>query len=379
MSIRIGLEVLRDSGFAALKGKRVGLLTNPSAVDDRLTSAYDIFRSASEILLMGFFAPEHGFSGIIRDGIQVPTGIDTLTRLPVYSLYGEYYRPTADMLATVDAIVCDIQDVGSRFYTFIWTISHILEAAGEHGVEVVLLDRPNPLGDAVEGPLLDPVLSSLVGRSPIPIRHGMTLGELMQMFNARWNPTPAQLTVIACEDYTPLMSWEDTGRIFVAPSPAMAHISTARHYPGGCLAEGTTLSEGRGTTLPFEITGAPHLDGHALAAALNDLDLPGVRFRPHTFIPVTSIHTGQTCHGIQAHITDAAAYRPVETWAKVLAMVYQRFGFAWNGHFDRLAGTVDLRETIQAGAGLERLLADWRSQAEQFQAERVPYLIYPRN
>src|SRR5664279_4071464 len=261
MTVKTGLDILAADEFKRLAGKRIGLFTNPSAVDASLNSALSLFKAAAangQIRLEALFAPEHGIDAAAADGVEIASSSER--NLPIYSLYGETQRPTVEMLDRIDLIVCDIQDIGVRYYTFLWTLTHILEAAGERGVEVLILDRPNPLGGVVvEGSPLDPALSSLVGRCSLPIRHGMTLGELAQWFNARWNPTPAVLDVIPCEGWTRSMLWEATGLTFVPPSPNMPHPATIWQYPGACLIEGTNLSEGRGTALPFEIVGAPFI------------------------------------------------------------------------------------------------------------------------
>ncbi len=373
--VKTGIEVLRDQAFAPLVGKRVGLFTNPSAVDRLLNSTYDILRHAPQVQLAAFFSPEHGFAATAAEGEHVRSSLDAQTGLPVHSLYGESLHPTADMFAEIDVIVCDIQDIGTRYYTFAWTVSHVLEGAGEHGVPVIILDRPNPLGDRVAGPILETRLASLVGRFPIPIQHGMTLGELMQMVNDLWNPTPATLSVIPCQGYARMMSWEETELPFVPPSPAMPHLITARHYPGSCLIEGTTLSEGRGTGLPFEIVGAPYIDSHLLAAHLNDLELAGVRFRPHTFKPFASKYAGEVCAGVQAHIIDTNAYQPIETWLRVMRVIRHLYpqDFGWNErHFDRLIGNDTIRQQIEADVPHD----EWQAECEAFIEQRIPYLIY---
>ncbi len=376
MSVQIGIDVLRASGFAALRGKRVGLLTNLNAVDGDLVTTYDILRTAPEVNLTALFSPEHGLAAVAADGETVHSSVDSLTGLPIHSLYGETKAPTADMLADVDVIVCDIQDIGVRYYTFTWTVTHVLEAAGKYGIPVVIPDRPNPLGNEVKGMPLDERFRSLVGRFPVPTQPGMTLGELAKLVNARWNPTPAQLSVIPCAGYRADMLWDETGLTFVPPSPNMPHVSTVQHYPGACLIEGTSLSEGRGTALPFEIVGAPDLDGAALAQALNDRGLAGVRFRPYSFRPTSSKHVGAVCGGVQAHITDARSYQPLETWLTVLAAIYQQQPFAWNDHFERLIGVAGVRELIEQHAPLDDLFAQARTFCAEFDQQRQPYLIY---
>lgn len=376
--MRIGIEVLRAAGFASLRGKRVGLLSNPSAVDENLVSTIDILHAAPEVQLTALFSPEHGLSAVAADGEAVASTTDPATGLPVYSLYGETKRPTREMLAAVDVVVCDIQDIGVRYYTFSWTISHILEAAGEYGdgVEVMILDRPNPLGGQPSGAAFDLRFASLVGRYPVPTQPGMTLGELAQLFNAGWNPHPAQLTVVACEGYRREMRWQETGRLFVPPSPNMPHLVTVQHYPGACLVEGTSLSEGRGTALPFEIVGAPDIDGAALARALNAQGWAGVLFRPHLFKPSAGKHADVVCGGVQVHITDEQAYQSVQVWLGVLEIIYRQYPFSWNPHFSRLIGNDVVQQRIEKGESLDDLYAAWRDFCADFAKKRQPYLIY---
>lgn len=383
--VKTGLENLRDQDFAPLRGKRVGLMTNPSAVHRNLTSTYDMLWRSPAVNLVALFAPEHGFAAAVADGEQITTQVDPRTQLPVFSLYGDSLRPTAHMLAQVDVLVCDIQDIGVRYYTFAWTITHILEAADEHGVEVIILDRPNPLGgERINGPGLDSALSSLVGRYPVPVIHGLTLGELASYVNTVHNPTPAQLQVIPCLGWRRDMLWADCALPWVAPSPNMPHLSTVQHYPGACLIEGTNLSEGRGTTLPFEIVGAPWIDGHRLAEFLNIQMLSGVRFRPHQFRPSASKWAGQDCGGVQVHITEGEHFAPIETWLEVIHAIRQLYPaeFAWlpphNGvyHFDRLIGSTRVREQIDAGEEMTTICSGWDAVGAQFRAERKPYLLY---
>jgi beta-N-acetylhexosaminidase len=241
---------------------------------------------------------------------------------------------------------------------------------------VIILDRPNPLGGYPFGAPLDTRFASLVGRFPVPTQPGMTLGELTQLFNAHWNPTSAKLSVIACEGYKRGMTWEETGLTFVPPSPNMPRLLTAQHYPGACLIEGTSLSEGRGTALPFEIVGAPGLDGYALAETLNAQGWAGVRFRPHVFQPNTSKYAGELCTGIQVHITDAKAYQALPVWLGILAAIYQQQPFIWNDHFERLIGTDKVRHLIETNAPLDNLFEEWKITCADFDALRQPYLIY---
>ncbi|MBI5931089.1 MAG: DUF1343 domain-containing protein [Chloroflexi bacterium] len=387
MPISTGLEVLCADHYHPLHGQRVGLMTNPGATDAQFNTTYQIFTHAPEIQLVALFGPEHGFVGAAADGAEVNSSVDPHTGIPVYSLYGATFRPTADMLKNVDVLVCDIQDIGVRYYTYLWTVSYILEAAGEYGVEVMLLDRPNPLGGSViAGPPLDPSVASFVGRHPIPVQHGMTLGEMAQLLNTIYNPSPARLTVIPCKGWQRVMTWQDTGRAWVPTSPAIGHLSAVQHYPGACFLEGTTLSEGRGTTLPFEIVGAPYMDGITLAESLNAQNWVGVRFRPHTFQPTASKWVGQECQGVQAHITDLNQWRPIETWLKVICHIRALYPdkFEWlpinsktgHCHFDLLAGSSILRDQIEAGATVAKLTAGWAEFCAEFEQLRQPFLLY---
>lgn len=368
---------------AALRRGRVGLVTNPSAVTAELTPAADALLAAG-CRLAALFGPEHGVRGDAPDGRPVGSGTDRHTGLPCHSLYGESRRPAPEMLRGLDALVVDIQDVGARFYTFESTLSLVMEACGDAGLPVIVLDRPNPIGGAlVEGPLLEPQNASFVGLHPIPVRHGCTLGELAILFH-RCFGVGEPPHVVRLEGWRRADGWP-AGRPWVAPSPNMPTTDTALVYPGLCLIEGTSLSEGRGTTRPFEVFGAPWLEAEGLAARLNALHLPGVRFRPQWFEPAASKHAGELCGGAQAHVTDAAAFRPVRTGVEVLAALQELSGDhfewrQWSGgvtSIDRLAGTAALRETVSAGRPLAPLLSEWDAQAAEFDARRRDLLLYP--
>ncbi|WP_119066407.1 exo-beta-N-acetylmuramidase NamZ family protein [Aggregatilinea lenta] len=393
-----GLEVLQQDGFRRLAGLRVGLMTNPSAVDRHLNSTYRLLSSTPEVQLVALFSPEHGFLGAAPDAEQIASATDSRTGLPVYSLYGATFGPTAAMLEGIDVLVCDIQDIGVRFYTYAWTVSHILEAAGAQGVGVMILDRPNPLGGmVVDGPPLNPDLSSLVGRFPVPVRHGLTLSELAHLINTRWNAAPADLTTVRCANWTRSMTWDATGLPWVPPSPGMPHMSALWHYPGACLIEGTELSEGRGTALPFEIVGAPWVDALDLAEKLNAEDWAaalGARFRPHTFLPTQSKWAGDYCGGVQVYITDPERWRPIHVWLGAIITIYAQYPehFHWLAaesdtgmqHFDRLIGSARVRHDIDAGiqAGrstgdiLSLITAEWDAHCHAFALERSPFLLY---
>ncbi len=386
MSVRTGLQVFFSDRRDLLAGRRVGLITHPAAVLPDLTSSLDALLAAG-VRVTALFGMEHGFAGAAADGAAVGHARDARTRLPVFSLYGATREPTAEMLAEVDVLLFDVQDVGVRFYTFISTLYYILRTACQHGVSVIVLDRPNPInGLAVEGPSVAPGYESFVGIVPMPIRHGMTVGELARYLNAE-HRLGAELTVIDMRGWRRAMWFDETGLPWVTTSPAIPHLSTATVYPGTCFLEGTNLSEGRGTALPFEVAGAPWLDGYTLAEALNRLALPGVRFRPAHFEPSASKHAGAMCQGVQIHVTDRDALRPVEAGLHVVAACQaqapERFAFlstSWEGrppHFDLLAGDAALREGLAAGAPVAELTAHWPAVVAAFERQRQPYLLYP--
>ncbi len=378
MSVHTGIEVLREDCFRVLHGKRVGLLTNPSAVDRFLRSTVDILRTAKGVNLVALFSPEHGFAAAASDGEHVASQIDPRTGLMIHSLYGATMKPTPDMFDGLDLVVCDLQDIGVRYYTYAWTVTYMLEAAGAAGIPVMVLDRPNPLGDWIDGQLLDMAYASMVGRAPIPIQHGLTLGELAKLFNTKWNPTPAELTVIPCDGYRCGMTWEETGLPFVPTSPAMPHLSTVEQYPGTCLVEGTNLSEGRGTALPFEIVGAPFIDSDKLIERLNTMNFIGTGFRPHSFKPTASKFAGEVCHGIQVHRV-GSDFHPLKVWIAVISAIRHLYPdqFEWKpSHFDRLAGSSKLRQQIDAGESTNDIIASWADDLAQFQALRREVLIY---
>ena len=297
-SFQLGVEELLDEEKALIDGKKVGLITNPTGVDQELNSIVDILNNDEDVDLTALYGPEHGVRGSAQAGEYVDFYTDEQTGLPVYSLYGKTRKPTPEMLEDIDVLLFDIQDVGTRFYTYIYTMAYAMEAAQENDIPFIVLDRPNPIGgDKVEGPVLDPDFKSFVGNYPIPLRHGMTVGELAKLFNNEYD-IGADLTVVEMDGYDRSMDYNDTDMSFVAPSPNMPTVDTAYVYPGAALIEGTNVSEGRGTTRPFELIGAPFINSTELAAAMNKLDLPGVRFRASSFTPAFSKHAGELTHGV---------------------------------------------------------------------------------
>lgn len=378
MTVITGLEALRKDDFALLAGQRVGLLTNPSAVDRNLVSVYRILADSPQVKLAALFGPEHGFAGHAADAVQIDNSTDARTGLPVFSLYGATMRPTPAMLEHIDVLVCDIQDIGVRYYTFAWTITYALEAAGAVGLPVIILDRPNPLGDTLRGPLLEPAQESEVGRFAVPVCHGLTLGELVRLVCATWLDKAPPVTIVPCDNWERTLRWPETGLPWVLPSPNMPTYETARHYPGACLIEGTNLSEGRGTALPFQIVGAPFIQADALADHLNAQGWPGVRFRPLTFEPTFSKWTGQVCGGVQVYGDDDRLFDPLAVWLGVIAAIRRLYpaDFDWHPrHFDRLIGTTQVREQITAGVPLADIMAGWSAACEQFDALRRPFLL----
>lgn len=383
--IQTGLDVLITEQLELLRGRRVGLVTHPAAVLPDLTSATDALLNAG-VKLAALFGPEHGFNGAAADATAVADATDARTGIAVYSLYGPTKEPTPAMLTNVDVLVFDMQDVGARFYTFISTLYYVLRAAAKNRKPLIVLDRPNPINGAVmEGPLVTPGLESFIGILPIPIRHGMTCGELARYIVAECDLS-VELNVIAMRGWTREMWFDDTGLPWVPLSPGMPHLTTATVYPGMCLIEGTNLSEGRGTALPFEVVGAPWLDGDRLAHTLNRIALPGARFRPISFVPSASKHANQTCQGVQVHVTDRRTFRPVETGLHVVAacraQAPEQFEFlktSWEGpapHFDLLTGTRHVREAIQKGESPTVLVREWESDLACFQETRSMYLLY---
>ena len=383
MSARSGLDRLPGFGDL-LRGLRVGLIANPSSVDRSFRHAREVVAGLPGVVLAALFAPEHGFDAVEQDLVEVP---DRGGRIPVHSLYGPTRRPTGPMLEGLDALVFDIQDIGSRYYTYIWTMAHALEAAAASGKRILVLDRPNPIGGAeVEGNLIRDDHRSFVGLYPLPNRHGMTAGEIASLLNRR-HRIGADLVVVGCSGWRREAWLDEAGLPFVPPSPNMPTLDTAAVYPGACLIEGTNLSEGRGTTRPFEICGAPWIAGDRLAAALAAEGLPGVRFRPVRFRPTFHKFAGEECGGVMQHLTDRRAYRPWRTGIALLCHLRRQrpAEFAWRQPpyeyeperlpIDILAGSPELREGIEAGRPPADI-ADAGDAAAGFAPVRRDFLLY---
>ncbi len=383
----VGLEILLAERIDLIRDQRVGLIVNPSSVDAKLRHAIDLFRNRPEFDLVALFGPEHGARGDAQDQIEVEKHNDEATRLPVYSLYGETRIPAPEMLSQIDVLVFDMQDVGARYYTFIYTMVYAMRAAARDGKRVVVLDRPNPIGGAaVEGNVLDPEYRSFVGLYPLAVRHGMTVGELALLFNREFR-IGCQLDVVEMHGWRRRMWYDQTGLPWVLPSPNMPTLDTATVYPGMCLIEGTNVSEGRGTTRPFELVGAPGVSPHLLAEELERQRLPGVRFRPAYFRPTFHKWHGELCGGVQLHVTDRRRFKPYLTGIAVIAAFRRHFkGFEWRPPpyeyeyhklpIDILCGTDKIRKMIEAEAQLESFEASWRPELEEFKKLRAGYLLY---
>ncbi len=383
-----GLDLVERLWPKDLKGARIGLVVHPASMDHRLEHAVAVCGRSKKFKLAALFGPQHGILGQTQDNMIEWEGFrDPVTGLPVYSLYGKTRKPRPEMLADVDVLVIDLQDVGSRYYTFIWTLELCMQACHEAGKTVVVLDRPNPIGGASEGPVLKPEFASFVGLRPLPVRHGMTIGEVGLYLCAEFYPG-LDYRVVAMKGWK-RTSWFDwTGLPWVMPSPNMPTLDTALVYPGMCLLEGTNLSEGRGTTRPFEIFGAPFINAETLVGTLNEFKLPGVVFRPLSFQPTFQKFAGTLCGGAQIHVTDREKFRPFKTGVAILKAIHNTYprDFAWKQPpyeyeevkmpIDILAGTDRLRKDIEAWKELDEMEKWWKEETKAFEKIRKQYLIY---
>jgi uncharacterized protein YbbC (DUF1343 family) len=387
--VTLGLERLLESRLDLLKGARVGLVCNQATVDHALRHAADIVHGHSGVKLTTLFGPQHGIRGDVQDNmIETAHGTDAKTGLPVYSLYSETREPTEKMLKDVDVIVVDLQDVGCRIYTFVYTMANCMRAARALGKRVIVCDRPNPIGgEKVAGNVLEPAFASFVGLYPIPTRHGMTSGELARLFNEA-HGIGCDLEVVPMEGWTRGMWMDDTDAPWVMPSPNMPTLDTAIVFPGTVHLEGTQMSEGRGTTRPFELVGAPYIDAEDFGAALNGLGLPGVYFRPTVFQPTFQKHGGKSCGGVQIHVLDREGFEPVKAGLAVVKAAFDMYGdaFRWKvppyeyvfdkNPFDVIAGTDAVRKAFESGTSLDELERSWAAGTESFRGDREKYLLY---
>lgn len=372
-----------------LNGLRVGVLANPASIDHGFRHIVDRLGTSPDYKLAAIFGPQHGFRSDLQDNmIESPHAKDPRRNVPIFSLYSETREPTQEMLDLIDVLVIDLQDVGARIYTFIYTMANCLRAAARQGLPVIVCDRPNPIGGvAIEGPMLERGYESFVGQFPMPMRHGMTVAELARLFNEH-HGIGAELEIVSMEGWSRDMYWDEVGLPWVMPSPNMPTLDTAIVYPGTVLFEGTIVSEGRGTTRPFELIGAPWLDGEQLAARMNGIGLEGVHFRAVMFEPTFQKHTRATCGGCQIHVTSRQQFEPVQVGVSLMRVCYGLAPdrFKWRDPpyeyehdkmpIDILAGSPELRKQIERQVPLEEIAQSWRPGVAEFAQAIKPYLLY---
>jgi uncharacterized protein YbbC (DUF1343 family) len=385
----LGLEKLLRDESTYLRGARVGLICNQSSVDHALRHAADLLHDQAGIKLTTLFGPQHGIRGDVQDNmIETAHAVDRRTGIPIYSLYSETREPTEEMLENIDVLVFDMQDVGCRIYTFIYTLANCMRAAKKFGKRVIVCDRPNPInGEVVAGTVLEAEYASFVGQFPIATRHGMTVCELARMFNEHYG-IGCELEIIKMDGWSREQWLDETDAPWVMPSPNMPTLASATVFPGTVHVEGTQLSEGRGTTRPFELVGAPYIMAEEYAAQLNRLGFAGVHFRGCGFQPTFQKHAGITCGGVQIHIRERGEFDPVIVGVAAVKVAYDlyRKDFRWKespyeyvydkNPFDVIAGTNKLREAIERGDSIDGIAASWTNNLEQFKRERAPFLLY---
>jgi uncharacterized protein YbbC (DUF1343 family) len=385
----LGLEKLLRDEAGTLRGARVGLICNQSSVDHQLRHAADLFHDHREIKLTALFGPQHGIRGDVQDNmVETAHAVDRTTGIPIYSLYSETREPTEEMLKDVDALVFDMQDVGCRIYTFVYTLANCMRAAKKFGKRVIACDRPNPInGEMVAGTVLEPEYASFVGQFPIATRHGMTVCELARMFKEHFG-LDCELETVLMDGWSREQWLDETDAPWVLPSPNMPTLDSATVFPGTVHVEGTRLSEGRGTTRPFELVGAPYILAEEYAAHLNRLGFPGVYFRGCGFQPTFQKHCGVTCGGVQIHVTDRREFEPVIVGAAVVKAAYDLYTehFRWKeppyeyvydkNPFDVIAGTNKLRAAIERGDSIESIEESWADDLAEFRRVREKFLLY---
>jgi uncharacterized protein YbbC (DUF1343 family) len=388
-AVELGIDRLLETDRSLVAGRRIGIVCNPASIDGKLRHSSYRFTDDPDMRVVALFGPQHGFRSDLQDNmIETPHARDAQRAIPVYSLYSETREPTAEMLKNIDVLVIDLQDVGTRVYTYIYTMANCMRAASKNGVLVVICDRPNPIGGTdVEGSRLEPAYTSFVGQFPIPLRHGMTIGELARMFNDEFRLN-CSLEVVPLVGWQRPMYFDETGLPWVMPSPNIPTLDSTIVYPGAVLIEGTLLSEGRGTTRPFELIGAPWIDGERLADAMNAKRLPGVYFRPVFFEPTFQKHAKQTCGGCQLHVLDRRAFHPIRTIVELIAefRAQNPARFAWREPpyeyehekqpIDILFGSDRLRAVITGGGDVGAFVDSWRTDEEEFRRTRAKYLLY---
>jgi uncharacterized protein YbbC (DUF1343 family) len=387
-AVVLGLEKLLQGG-TSFRGARLGLVCNQASVDHNYQHAADLLHQHPELDLRALFGPQHGIRGDVQDNmIETEHGIDRKTGLPVHSLYSETREPTEAMLRDIDVVVFDMQDVGCRIYTFVYTLANCMRAAKKWGKRVVVCDRPNPISGAViSGNVLEPEYASFVGQFPIPTRHGMTVAELARMFKDHFN-IGCELELLSMDGWRREYWHDETDAPWVMPSPNMPTLSSATVFPGTVHFEGTQLSEGRGTTRPFELIGAPYIDPDAYAANLNAIGFPGVFFRSCAFQPTFQKHAGVSCGGVQIHVKDRKSFEPVITGVAMVKLAYDMYPdqFRWKdppyeyvydqNPFDVISGTNKIREAIEQGSQLREIEASWKVGLAEFRTLREGYLMY---
>ena len=389
MKFRLGLSKLRDELLNELSNAKVAVLCNQASVDENLTNVVDIL-AGSRAKLIKIFAPEHGFFGAAQDRIAIKNSTHPKYGIPIISMYGDTadsLMPKKEKLVGLDIVIIDLQDVGARYYTFVWSAALMMKQAAQVGVEIWVLDRPNPISGIVEGPVQEDSYLSFVGLYPLPIRHGMTIGEILSYIAREYIPQ-AKLEVILLDGWKRDMWFDDTELSWVPPSPNMPSLSTAIVYPGMCLLEGTNISEGRGTTRPFEVFGAPWIKSFELCEKLNELKLPGVKFLPWRFTPMFSKYAGQTCDGAMMFVTDRKVFRPVLTAIAIIKTIHElypeKFKFINPPYefeteklpFDILCGTPEIRRMIEGGSKIDEIKDFIDRNIREYQAKLQKYLLY---
>jgi len=387
--IKLGLEKILDGQIQFAESARFGLICNQASVNHSFQHSADLFYQHSGIKLVALFGPQHGIRGDVQDNmIETPHTFDKLTGLPIYSLYSETRQPTEEMLSGLDVLMFDLQDVGCRVYTFVYTMANTMRACAEFGKKMIILDRPNPIGGlAVEGNLLERGHESFVGQYPIPMRHGLTAGELAQLFNKEFDIN-CELEVVTMENWDREVFYDETDAPWVMPSPNMPTVDTTVVFPATVYFEGTEISEGRGTTRPFEIIGAPYLNANEYSEVLSKLELPGVIFRPINFLPTFQKFANQNCEGVFLHITDRNIFEPVITGLAMIKTAYDLYkeNFQWKSTayeyafnrnpFDVIAGTSRIREQLEKGVSINDIKLSWQADVNEFNQLRDKYLIY---
>ncbi len=403
--VKLGVEVFLEEHLDLVKGKKVGLITNPTGVNSDLKKIIDLFKENPAVNLVALYGPEHGVRGNVQAGRYIPFYFDKKYKLPVFSLYGQFLKPDIKMLKNideymrsfdtqnigktpknsmlkgVDVMMFDIQDVGIRIYTYIATMANCMQVCAENGIDFIVLDRPNPInGIDMEGPLLEyPDYSSFVGLYPIPVRHGMTIGELAMLFNDQFLEKRVNLTVVPMHGWKRNMWFDETSLPWIIPSPNMPTLDTAIVYPGQVFLEGTNISEGRGTTKPFELFGAPWIDGYELSNKLNKLGLPGVKFREAWFTPVFSKYKGTLCGGVQIHVIERKKYKPFESSLYIIKTIKENYPDHFEFHteyFDKIMGSSRMRESIEKGMEVKDIVNIFVGGLEKFSELRKSYLLY---